>query len=300
MKKTLIAAGIAAVVAAPAVMAEASVYGKLRNAFITGDGNTSSADYSNRFGFKGSEDLGNGMSAYYKMEFNASNDAAGTVTARDRYMGIKGNFGAVQVGDMNSPIKSTYGGNLLEDTIGDKSAILSSDSGYLSSAYAYVSPSFNGLTAIVAAAADNAGDSDTNVRGYALQYKNGPLTLGAGYHNFDDPDSADVTMVSATYTMGDIKVHGIMERADADTSGGTDEDNFIVDVTYKMGNNDLILSYGENDNKASGATNDIDVTTLAVQHNFSKRTNVMVIYNMKDNQTAADVDNVAFQLNHSF
>jgi len=79
MKKTLIAAGIAAVIAAPAAMADTTVYGKVRMSLDKTDGTTAGApdkwnfsDRASRFGFKGTEDLGNGLSAFYKMEFGVN------------------------------------------------------------------------------------------------------------------------------------------------------------------------------------------------------------------------------------
>jgi predicted porin len=76
MKKTLIAAAVAAAVAAPAANAGVVLYGKIHvsidyldaetSARCSGDGTTPGGgfnvcDRTSRIGFKGSEDLGNGL-----------------------------------------------------------------------------------------------------------------------------------------------------------------------------------------------------------------------------------------------
>jgi len=74
MNKKLIALAIAGAVAAPAAMAnDVTVYGKVRQGInavdMSGMDYVTISDYSSRLGFKGSEDLGNGLKAIWKMEF---------------------------------------------------------------------------------------------------------------------------------------------------------------------------------------------------------------------------------------
>jgi predicted porin len=306
MKKTLIAAGIAAAMAAPVAMADATVFGKVRMAYVNGD----SADAgiqkeANRFGFQGSEDLGNGLTAFYKIELQSANDTetsgnTSAIKSRDQYVGLKGSWGAVVMGDHSSPQKASFGGTLLEDTIADKSAIIAEEGGYKSNIVGYSSPTVNGFTVKAALASANSTTNSFAANSMAAIYENGPMRVAIGATNYDAAASGDSRSLTASYKVGDMKLTGMYEEVESGDKTSVKEDNMYLDLSYTMGKNVITVAYGENDNKLAAATNDIDVTTVALTHNFSKRTNVQAIYNMKDNQTSADVDDLALQINHSF
>ncbi|HHT00545.1 MAG TPA: porin, partial [Thiomicrospira sp.] len=79
MKKNIIALAVAAAFAAPVAMADApTVYGKLNLnvSSITDKGNGVN-DVASRVGIKGSEDLGDGLKAIYKMEFELDVEGTG-------------------------------------------------------------------------------------------------------------------------------------------------------------------------------------------------------------------------------
>ena len=77
-KKLLAAAVAAAVVAAPAAFAESTVYGKMHTSVDMIDYESSNEDNwemnsrASRLGFKGSEDLGNGLKAIYQIELQVN------------------------------------------------------------------------------------------------------------------------------------------------------------------------------------------------------------------------------------
>ena len=125
MKKTLVAAAVAAVVAAPAASyASATMYGAIELGLQqsgkqteSGTGaysksNTSFFDNGSRIGFKGNNDLGNGLTGFYNLELGVdtlnSNSAQnggspyaesnGQLHTRLGYMGVKGKFGTVIAG----------------------------------------------------------------------------------------------------------------------------------------------------------------------------------------------------------
>ncbi|MGN7982692.1 porin [Burkholderia sp. 22313] len=68
---------------------------------------------SSRFGVTGSEDLGSGLSAIFQIEskVNAAN-GTGAFAARESFVGLHGDFGAIKMGNMDPPIdeiKGIYG-----------------------------------------------------------------------------------------------------------------------------------------------------------------------------------------------
>ncbi|MRD56676.1 porin, partial [Betaproteobacteria bacterium LSUCC0115] len=108
MKKHLIAAGLVAAFAAPAMAQNVTVYGIIDQAITNTDADGAAATTtlvggtlnSERIGFKGSEDLGGGMKAFFRLE-NSIDTGAGTNNAgfaRGAEVGISGAFGSVKVG----------------------------------------------------------------------------------------------------------------------------------------------------------------------------------------------------------
>ena len=124
MQKKIIALAIAAAFAAPVAMADTAnvnVYGSIDGGMRSDTGNGATANTfgsgtynSNRFGFKGSEDLGDGMKATFTLEggFNSgTGNAAANTTLFDRTstVGVAGGFGAVELGRQQTVAYKTIG-----------------------------------------------------------------------------------------------------------------------------------------------------------------------------------------------
>lgn len=123
LKKTLVAAAVAAAAAAPAAsFAAATMYGSVEFGLqqqgktqSNYKSSTSFFDNGSRIGFKGNNDLGNGLTGFYNMQLgvdllngnsagNASSpysESGGQLYTRLGYFGVKGSFGSVAVGRMN-------------------------------------------------------------------------------------------------------------------------------------------------------------------------------------------------------
>ena len=113
MKKTIISLAIAAGMAASGA-ASAEVYGVLHASIDSADtgSNVDSPEMKSQtsaIGVKGSEDLGDGLKAFYKAEFQVDITEAGALTGRDQYIGLKGGMGTVKFGTMSSNYKQMGG-----------------------------------------------------------------------------------------------------------------------------------------------------------------------------------------------
>jgi predicted porin len=102
-----IALAVAGALAVPmSAQAEgAGAYASIRGGLLQTDASapTDSIDYTNRgsrIGFKGETDMGNGMTGYGLYEWNvgAGSGGAGVGSTRHGLLGIKGGFGAVELG----------------------------------------------------------------------------------------------------------------------------------------------------------------------------------------------------------
>ena len=107
MKKTLIALALTALPVA--AMADVVLYGQIKGGVgvtfgdsDTRDGSiTQMEDYGSRIGFKGEEDLGNGLKAIWQVEQYVSlagKEASGGFNTRDTFIGLEGGFGKVRAG----------------------------------------------------------------------------------------------------------------------------------------------------------------------------------------------------------
>ena len=106
MKKTLIALALTALPVA--AMADVVLYGQIKGGvgvtFADGKDSgtiTQMEDYGSRIGFKGEEDLGNGLKAIWQVEQYVSlagKEASGGFNTRDTFIGLEGGFGKVRAG----------------------------------------------------------------------------------------------------------------------------------------------------------------------------------------------------------
>jgi len=154
---------------------------------------------ANRFGLKGSEDLGNGLKAIYQIElgFNFGDDnipggSNGGISVRNSFVGLAGGFGTALVGRHDTPMKISTGKlDLFSDTIGDYNGTVGFTDYRLDNTIAYISPSFSGFSfmgAMVAPGGGTAGsglniNSDSLAGAYSLAaiYNNGPFYASAAY-----------------------------------------------------------------------------------------------------------------------
>ena len=121
--------------ASSAALAEPTVYGNVHISLNAADNDVSGAknnlkvsSNTSAIGVKGSEDLGDGLKAIYKLEwqiilgpspdttpdtggiYNTADSAAvGALTGRDQFVGLKGGWGAIKFGTMSSNYKQMGG-----------------------------------------------------------------------------------------------------------------------------------------------------------------------------------------------
>lgn len=308
MKKNIIALAIASVVAAPIAMADApTVYGQgyLSIDNLTNKG-TSVNSHSSRIGIKGSEDLGNGLKAVYKMEFGVNmTETNSGLGGRNAYVGLAGGFGTVLMGRHDTPLKMIQGKDLFNDATksgyGDNKPMagglgVSGGEVRAEKVVAYVSPSFGGVKILAAgiSGTNNSNGSDGGdygvaaadasiTNGYSVGATYGSnkkgLYLAAAYNNFD----ADMTKL--TNGIDDVKETRFVAQYKADSgllanvmfqdfdtsiakSTGT---NIQANVGYKMGNIMPKLKYSMVDYKSS-TKNDGNAFAVGIDYSLGKKT----------------------------
>lgn len=229
MKKKIIVTAIATTLATPLVaQAEATLYGEVRVATQYHDRDIDDAnswgmvDQTSKLGFKGSEDLGNGLKGIFKLEFGVnvgdgfgSAKGSGLQNQRNSYVGLEGGFGTILAGRHDTPFKistlkldffrdtnvdndTNFGGDITEEDRNNAVGVGLFDSLRVDGAIAYVSPNLAGLTlmgAVVQTAAYEMfedADSGAGAYSFAATYQNGPWFASAAYETLS-PDNLGIT-----------------------------------------------------------------------------------------------------------
>jgi hypothetical protein len=288
MKKTIIAASIAAVVAAPAAFADLKISGNVYAEYVTTDGE-SDLMTNNDINLTAKEDLGNGLTATAKLN-NAYDD--GTQGSGDMSVSLSGDFGAVTLGRIEGLQEGKFDAFVNVDAAhdGDIEGMITGGAFARSERAMYVSPSFNGLQLAVTMQ-DNGDDIDGASTEVMATYSNAGLKVMAGISDIDGGNEYENIAVS--YKMGDLEVRAMHRSVDVpavaaanavqgvfnadgtvtaakeavDAADAYSNDTTFLGGKYKMGNN--TISFGYLDDDATGKHN-----VIGFAHSLSKKTTV--------------------------
>ena len=239
---------------------------------------------SSRLGFRGTEDLGGGLKAFFNLEAGIAIDtgaADAVLFGRRSVVGLEGSFGTLVLGRDYTPIaagvaaatdilgQSFFGGDLSSFTTGRLTRRLSNSVNYRT-------PSFGGVKASLAyGLGEKATGPSGDFLGLAVDYASGPLFLGAGYHTIkrvatgDDKEYA----VGAGYNFGafDVKANYLV----ADPEGANNKfEQFNIGASVGVGTGRL---YGNlQQNREGGAKGNGFAVTYS--YPLSKRTNLYTSY----------------------
>jgi predicted porin len=173
---------------------------------MSGNGYIPGVNRASRLGVKGSEDLGNGLKAIYQVEFGINlNDTnnnvlsnSDSITYRNTFVGLAGNWGTFLMGRHDTPMKISTGKlDLFADTMADYNGTVGFRDLRADNAVAYISPSWSGFqlaAAIIPAGGATGGgrginineDSIGNTWSIAAIYSNGPFYASAAFENLNN------------------------------------------------------------------------------------------------------------------
>ena len=274
MKKTIVAAAIAAVVSAPA-MADVKISGQINQEFKNGAGDLASGNNTDIV-ISGSEDLGNGMKASFKIhryydDVAAQNGAADR--SADQSIGLSGDFGSVTVGRFEPFTVSSITSMANIDASEDLDLEVAPGDARTDGGFRYVSPNMNGLSVGVEAFADgtSAGDDFATSTIFAT-YSNAGLTVKAAQETAQNGTNADVKVSSlgVSYKMGDLEAR-VVHTSD-DNGASADTDDTVYGVIYTMGANQIAVGTVDSD------TANNEDTIISLKHSLSKSTSVYVVF----------------------
>jgi predicted porin len=211
MKKSLLAVAITGTFAISAhAQSSVTLYGLIDTGLVYtnnqgGHSNwqeVSSSTQNTVFGLKGSEDLGGGLHAIFKLEqgFNLNNGSEafpGDGFGSQAWVGLQSDpYGTVTFGrqfdvlnDLLGPLtaeSNTWGGNLAAHPFENDN--LAADSVVINNTVKYASPTWHGVTFEGMYSFSNAagGFSNNRAYGFSAAFAQGPVNLAAGYLQFNN------------------------------------------------------------------------------------------------------------------
>ena len=321
MQKKIIALAIAAAISAPAFAdnANVTIYGKaylnvesVSNDKAAVNSATRVQTNASRLGFKGKEDLGDGLTGWYQYEaqFDAdgnSGNAAGNGT-RNSGVGIDSGVGTVMIGIWDKPFKVARNKiELFDNTtsfstynlVGRSNANAVNFNTRQQNVVQYWSPSLAGVKVNVsyspdegttAGAATTTGKNLSKVSASAT-YDIDAIYVSAAYESRADQTTAGTADTAARlvarYDLGDFWV-GVMAESltiQKTTAISYVQQNAELAAQVKLGTSTLAVSYaqaGATDVTATGATQ----ATVRYGYKFSKRTEAFAAYTSLKNDTA--------------
>lgn len=311
MKKSLIA--LAALAATGAAMAQSSVtlYGVLDTGLTYSKGAESvyglthvGGNVNSRLGFRGVEDLGNGLKATFNLEAGIGVDdgtdyftGSGMAFRRTSTVGLEGDFGSVRLGRM---LTSSYMALGRYDAFGDTGigGSLAWGNGYQArsqNAVSYSSPNFSGVKfGVEYGFGEQVKARDSRYVGAGVTYDNGPLSLGLGVDRANDINASDLktVQVGGAYDFGAAKVLAYYKQTKYDVLATNTDwklNSAGLGVTAPVGGAGQVkASY--NYHKISDGGPKAHQISLGYVHNLSKRTALYGTYAFLKNK-----DGVVFQ-----
>jgi predicted porin len=262
-----------------------------------GSGNQSTS----RFGFKGTEDLGNGLKAIFNLEagFNADDGKSDADTGKGLFqrravVGLEGSFGQLTIGREYSPIAAVAGSSDIfgQGFYGTNLSAFGSSPDRLTRRLAnsvnYKSASYNGLKFLAAySAGEKATGPSNDLKGVGLEYANGPLYLGAAYHTIKRLDSNDDKQyaVGAGYNFGSFEVKGNWMVADGEGVATGKYTQYNLGAAVPVGEGKFYVNLQQNKNDANDAKG--NAWAVAYSYTLSKRTNLYASYASLNNNSLA-------------
>jgi predicted porin len=344
MKKSLIALAVLAASGASFAQSTVTAYG-IADIYLgsvkTDDGKGNSLTQTkldsggvsgSRWGLKGSEDLGGGLKANFKLEqgfdISTGSTTAGQAFSRYSYVGFSGNFGEVKLGktgtaydDVNGSSDAAFDSALSPMTwVFVSNGNVAGKTGYSwnpANTIYYVSPTFSGFSGTVSySLGENktATTDATAITALNLQYANGPLAVQFGYQVEDInntvalPNDTKFLRLGASYNFGVATLKANYGKVTSvNNLDGYDAKEYQIGVDYPVSSAlTLSASYAASDDSSPAGVYEQNRKGFgfAAAYTLSKRTFVYggLTTNKFSQQNASDakLDIFAVGVQHNF
>ena len=317
MKKSLLAlAVLGAFAGAAQAQSNLTIYGLLdqavifnSNASATGQNRAALAagTASNRFGFRGTEDLGGGLKASFNLELQHLTDTgaidapSGVLFRRAANIALSGGFGTVTLGRQTDPFYIAYAsgdtrpsnltGSSLQPFLRATAASIGTNITplWVDNGVSYTTPTFGGLkaTAYYSFGEVAGNTSASKQQGLTANYAAGPLTANAGFvqhYNATGTKDGEGLTLNGGYTFGPATVRLSYSRFENPQASSTRKFDIIgLSALYAASATvDISAGYYRLDDK-NNVVRDTNIFGLEGAYKLSKRTALYAVYGRSSN-----------------
>ena len=265
---------------------------------------TSGIANGSRLGFKGSEDLGGGMTALFTMDAGILADTGasaqgGLLFGRQAFVGLAGAAGTLRLGRQYTFIDSSLG--VLDPFYLGFAGRMSNvfTAGYVSrvdNSITYASPVRGGFSGELAyGAGEVPGDAAAKrYLGAAATYADGPLYVRLAHQDSNTLSNTQLagrarnTVIGAVYDFGVVKAHGAvaLSKSAAGTVTTVDSADLMLGVTLPFGPHRVLASYVRRDDRRA-ANADASQVGIGYTYALSKRSTLYAAYAHINNRNGA-------------
>ncbi len=253
---------------------------------------------ASRLGFKGTEDLGGGLSASFLIESQIEADTgipsyATRPFGSQSWVGLSGGFGSVKLGRMFTPYFGAIATNDPFDAKGPgESTRVFQDSGVrMDNTIKYsLPPGLGGWYADLAyGAGESAGNSAAN-RQISMDagYAQGPLNIELAHHTTNDSLGATLarsTLIAGNYDFAAIRAWMVVARNRNDST--LDTQDMLIGASMSFGRSSVAVDYVHKRDKLHHDANATQCA-LGYYYTLSRRSNVYLIASRLANGSAAN------------
>jgi predicted porin len=307
-KVILLTTAMASLAIAPFTAANGPIdgmlYGKINVAVVNSDSGSTDTwklnSNASRIGLKGSSQISEGLSVFYKTEFEVCVDdgdcKGNTLGQRNIFAGIKGQYGSLLAGKNDTPTKQAQKKiDLFNDSVGDIKKTFAGEN-RMSNIIAYTTPKYGNFSASYAIMPSEAVDGGlADSKSYSVNYKKDGLYVAvAADSNVKD---ADILRIVSEYKLDAWKLGFMYQENDT-----TNESGYFTSAAYKSGNVTYKAQYGVNEADSSNAE---DTTlSLGADLKLAKKTKAFVFFTDNkieiDSEKAGIEESFGIGLEHKF
>ncbi|MDH5426215.1 MAG: porin [Gammaproteobacteria bacterium] len=310
MKKSIIAMTIAAAVAAPvAANADVTAYGAVQGEITQTDNGTTATigqrEWGRGFiGLKASEELGNGMTMFGKMEIGMDTDDAQPQGNRQSYVGLKAGWGSVMIGKVPTGYKyaggvkydafvatslQARGGITMSGGAGAGQNGAQGHNGFSKDTVAF--RLMDGALSVNLGTSDDPGANGAgNMGDLDIAYKikmggKNEIHLAHTAHSNDAADPNSSTDYSATKIAG--KFGDIKAQYEMVDNNGTDQTFLFAAYSMQAAGGEVVFQGGQRDNGAATLNMTTDLTVGYIKK-LSKNARWFAGFRSTDDEANAD------------
>ncbi len=340
MKKSLIAfAALATIAGAASAQSSVTLYGRVDlsvGKYAGTNAKTMTNGSGSRFGVRGVEDLGGGLSAFFNIEHRYDADTGGsqnfpagigscenttancTAAARtlnaNRFwggrsiVGLQGGFGKITLGReyttaflQSQLIADPWGWDTVvsQGSLNDKltGGLIARVRNDSSLTYNFSAAGFS-VGAQIAEATDTINNFDKRPFNFAVNYAAGPVSLGFGYEKTGQvgAESAKWMTINGSFNLGMVKLGGLYGTGN--TWAGNDHKSYMLTAVAPLGQGEFRASYGRLKDETANAT---AAKGFAVGYHYalSKRTTLYTDF-VRNTALTSNKTGYDFGIKHNF